>query len=146
MNESNQSLFSFMREQAGKIFDQLLAHIGLTFISLLIAVAVGVPLGIFISKRKKFSAPVLGFAGVLQTIPSIALLGFMIPLIGIGPRPAIVALFLYALLPIVRNTYTGIIGVDAAVKDAAKGIGMSGRQILAKVELPLSMPVILAGI
>jgi len=146
MNESSQSLFSFMQEQSGKIFSQLLAHIGLTFISLLIAVAIGVPLGIFISKKKKLSGSVLGFVGVLQTIPSIALLGFMIPLLGIGPKPAIVALFLYALLPIVRNTYTGIIGVDAAVKDAAKGMGMSGRQILAKVELPLSMPVILAGI
>ena len=146
MNESGQSLFSFMREQSGKIFDQLLAHIGLTFISLLIAVIIGVPLGIFISKRKKFAAPVLGFVGVLQTIPSIALLGFMIPLLGIGTKPAIVALFLYALLPIVRNTYTGIMGVDASVRDAAKGMGMSGRQILTKAELPLALPVILAGI
>jgi osmoprotectant transport system permease protein len=146
MNESGQSLFGFMQEQSGKIIDQLLAHIGLTFISLLIAVAIGVPLGIFISKKQKFSAPVLGFTGVLQTIPSIALLGFMIPLLGIGPKPAIVALFLYALLPIVRNTYTGITGVDTAVTDAAKGMGMSGWQVLMKVELPLALPVILAGI
>src|ERR1700710_1356298 len=146
MNESGQSLFGFMRDQSGKIFDQLLAHIGLTFISLLIAVAIGVPLGIFISKKKKFSAAVLGFTGVLQTIPSIALLGFMIPLLGIGPKPAIVALFLYALLPIIRNTYTGITGVDAAVKEAAMAMGMSKWQILTKVELPLAMPVILAGI
>lgn len=146
MNESHQSLFSFMREQSGKIFDQLLAHIGLTFISLLLAVAIGVPLGILIAKRKKLSGTVLGFVGVLQTIPSIALLGFMIPILGIGPKPAIVALFLYALLPIVRNTFTGIIGVDASVRDAAKGMGMSGKQILTKVELPLALPVILAGI
>ena len=82
MDESRQSLIDFMQEQSGKIFDQLVAHIGLTFISLLIAVAVGVPLGIFISKRKVFSGAVLGFTGVLQTIPSIALLGFMIPLLG----------------------------------------------------------------
>lgn len=146
MNESGQTLFSFMREQSGKIFSQLLEHIGLTFISLLIAVAIGVPLGIFIAKRKKMAAPVLGFVGVLQTIPSIALLGFMIPLLGIGPKPAIVALFLYALLPIVRNTFTGITGVDASVRDAAKGMGMDGRQVLTKVELPLALPVILAGI
>jgi osmoprotectant transport system permease protein len=146
MNESAQSLFDFMREQSGKIFSQLLAHIGLTFISLLIAIIIGVPLGIFIAKRKRFSAPVLGFVGVLQTIPSIALLGFMIPLLGIGPKPAIVALFLYALLPIVRNTFTGLNGVDDSVRDAAKGMGMSARQILTKVELPLSLPVILAGI
>ncbi len=135
-----------MREQKGKIFDQLLAHIGLTFISLLIAIAIGVPLGILIAKRQKAAPSVLGIVGVLQTIPSIALLGFMIPLLGIGPKPAIVALFLYALLPIVRNTFTGIIGVDASVKDAAKGMGMSGRQVLTKVELPLALPVILAGI
>lgn len=146
MHEPGQSLLSFMREQSGKIFSQLLAHIGLTFISLLIAVVIGVPLGILIAKRKHFSAPVLGFVGVLQTIPSIALLGFMIPLLGIGPKPAIVALFLYALLPIVRNTYTGIVGVDPSVRDAAKGMGMSSKQILTKVELPLALPVILAGI
>ena len=107
MNES-QSLFDFMREQSGKILDQLLQHIGLTFISLLIAVFIGVPLGIFIARKRKFAAPVLSFTGILQTIPSIALLGFMIPLLGIAPKPAIVALFLYALLPIVRNTFAGI--------------------------------------
>jgi osmoprotectant transport system permease protein len=146
MDDSRQSLIDFMQEQSGKIFDQLLAHIGLTFISLLIAVAVGVPLGIFIAKRKVFSGAVLGFTGVLQTIPSIALLGFMIPLLGIGPKPAIVALFLYALLPIVRNTFTGITGVDPAVTDAARGMGMSGWQVLSKAELPLALPVILAGI
>ena len=146
MNESTQSLFSFMREQSGKIFSQLLAHVGLTFISLLIAVMIGVPVGIFIAKRKHFSGPVLAAVGVLQTIPSIALLGFMIPLLGIGPKPAIVALFLYALLPIVRNTYTGIIGVDPAITDAAKGMGMNAGQVLTKVELPLALPVILAGI
>ncbi len=146
MDEQNQSLLSFMREQSGKIFSQLLAHIGLTFISLFIAVAIGVPLGIFISKRKKLSGIVLGFVGVLQTIPSIALLGFMIPILGIGPKPAIVALFLYALLPIVRNTFTGISGVDPSVSDAARGMGMNSKQILLKVELPLAMPVILAGI
>ena len=146
MNESGQSLFYFMRQQSGKIMDQLLQHIGLTFISLLIAVTIGVPLGIFIARRRKFAVPVLGFTGILQTIPSIALLGFMIPLLGIGPRPAIVALFLYALLPIVRNTFTGITGVDATVIESARGMGMSYWQILRKVELPLAMPVILAGI
>ncbi len=146
MNESGQTLLSFMRDQSGKLFSQLLAHIGLTFVSLLIAVVIGVPLGIFIAKRKKLSGAVLGFVGVLQTIPSIALLGFLIPVLGIGPKPAIFALFLYALLPIVRNTYTGIINVDASVRDAAKGMGMNAWQILSKVELPLSMPVILAGI
>ena len=145
MNET-QSLVDFMREQSGKILDQLLQHIGLTFISLLIAVFIGVPLGIVIARRRKLAAPVLGITGILQTIPSIALLGFMIPLLGIGPKPAIVALFLYALLPIVRNTFTGITEVDGVVTDSAKGMGMSSWQVLTKVELPLAMPVILAGI
>src|SRR5690606_14204600 len=85
-------------------------------------------------------------AGILQTIPSIALLGFMIPLLGIGAKPAIVALFLYALLPIIRNTYSGILGVNPAVKEAATAMGMTRRQVLWKVELPLAFPVILAGI
>ena len=146
MNEASQSLIDFMRQQSGKIMSQVLEHIGLTFISLLIAVIIGLPLGIFIARKKIFAAPVLGFTGILQTIPSIALLGFMIPLLGIGPKPAIVALFLYALLPVVRNTYTGITGVDSTVREAAKGMGMNWKQVLMKVELPLAFPVIMAGI
>jgi osmoprotectant transport system permease protein len=146
MNEQQQTLWQFMHEQADKLLAQTLEHIGLTFISLFIAVIIGLPLGIFIARKKQFSGAVLGIAGVLQTIPSIALLGFMIPLLGIGAKPAIVALFLYALLPIIRNTYTGITGVDASVKEAALAMGMSLKQVLFKVELPLAMPVILAGI
>ena len=146
MNEHQQTLLEFMQQQADKLAVQTLQHIGLTFISLFIAVLIGLPLGIFIARKKKLSGSVLGIAGILQTIPSIALLGFMIPLLGIGAKPAIVALLLYALLPIIRNTYTGITGVDAAVKEAAVAMGMSKWQILFKVELPLAMPVILAGI
>ncbi|HEX8461783.1 MAG TPA: ABC transporter permease/substrate-binding protein [Segetibacter sp.] len=146
MDEQQQTLWAFMQEQSGKLLEQTLSHIGLTFISLFLSVLIGLPLGIFISRYKKWSAPVLGFAGVLQTIPSIALLGFMIPLLGIGPKPAIVALILYALLPIIRNTFTGINQVDGSVTDAAKGMGMTQKQILFKVKLPLAMPVILAGI
>ncbi|MEO8796212.1 MAG: ABC transporter permease/substrate-binding protein [Daejeonella sp.] len=144
MNE--QSLWAFMFEQRDKLAEQTLTHIGLTFTSLLLAVIIGLPLGIFISRKVKFAGSVLGFAGILQTIPSIALLGVMIPLLGIGPKPAIVALFLYALLPIIRNTYTGINEVSNTVVDAAKGMGMSDMQILFKVQLPLAMPVLLAGI
>jgi len=146
MNEQQQTLWGFMRQQSDKLAEQTLQHIGLTFISLFIAVLIGLPLGIFISRRKQFSAGILGVAGVLQTIPSIALLGFMIPLLGIGPKPAITALLLYALLPIIRNTYTGITGVDAAIKEAAVAMGMNKWQVLFKVELPLAMPVIFAGI
>jgi len=144
--EEQQSLIDFVRQQSGKLLEQTLQHIGLTFISLLLAVLIGIPLGILITRRKKLSGTVLGIAGVLQTIPSIALLGFMIPLLGIGAKPAIVALFLYALLPIIRNTYTGILQVDPSVTDAAIGMGMSKRQLLFKVQLPLAMPVLLAGI
>lgn len=92
------------------------------------------------------SGPVLGFVNIIQTVPSVALLGFLLPFFGIGVTPAIIALFLYALLPIVRNTYIGIVGVDPSVVEAAKGLGMSSGQILKKVELPLATPVIFAGV
>jgi osmoprotectant transport system permease protein len=141
-----QGFWSFVLQQSDKLLEQTLAHIGLTFISLLLSVVICIPLGIWIAHNQKWSGWLLGFAGVLQTIPSIALLGFMIPLLGIGTKPAIVALMLYAFLPILRNTYTGITQVNASVIDAAKGLGMSPQQILFKVELPLAMPVILAGI
>jgi osmoprotectant transport system permease protein len=140
------SVWQFMAQQSGQLIRQTWTHLGLTLISLILAILIAVPLGVFISRRKRFAGLVLGFAGILQTIPSIALLGVMIPFLGIGPKPAIIALFLYALLPIVRNTYTGITEVDAAVKDAAKGMGMSKWQILTKVEFPLAFPVLMAGI
>jgi len=146
MNEQQQTLWEFMQQQSDKLVEQTIQHIGLTFISLFIAVLIGLPLGIFITRKKQFSGAILGIAGVLQTIPSIALLGFMIPVLGIGAKPAIAALLLYALLPIIRNTYTGIEGVDAAVKEAAIAMGMSKWQVLFKAELPLAMPVIFAGI
>jgi osmoprotectant transport system permease protein len=144
--DERQSLWQFMMQQSDKLLNQTVTHIGLTFSSVLLAVIVGLPLGIFISRKKKIAGFVLGFAGALQTIPSVALLGFMIPLLGIGTLPAIAALFLYGLLPIIRNTYTGIRSVSPEVKDAARGMGMSPKQVLFKVELPLSLPMILAGI
>nr|WP_295874893.1 ABC transporter permease/substrate-binding protein [uncultured Chitinophaga sp.] len=144
--DTPETFIDFVRQQSGKLLEQTLTHTGLTFISVLIAVCIGVPAGILISRHKRLAGPVLGITGVLQTIPSIALLGFMIPLLGIGPKPAIVALFLYALLPVVRNTYTGILGVDPNITEAATGMGMNTRQLLLKVQLPLAMPVILAGI
>ena len=144
--EETQSFWQFVYQQSDKLWSQTLAHIGLTLISLLLAIVIAVPLGILITRKKKISGIVLGFAGVLQTIPSIALLGVMIPFLGIGPKPAILALFLYALLPVIRNTYTGITEVNPAVVDAARGMGMSKWQILTKVELPLAFPVLMAGI
>lgn len=138
--------FAFVRDHADKLLEQTLTHIGLTFVSLLLALLIGVPLGILISRRTKLASSVLGVAGVLQTVPSVALLGFLIPLLGIGVGPALVALFLYALLPIIRNTYVGITEVNPIVKEAARGVGMSDRQILVKVEIPLALPVIFAGV
>lgn len=143
---TQQSFWQFIIEQQEKLFTQIIQHLGLTFLSLILAIIVGVPLGILIARKKTLSSSVLGAAGILQTIPSIALLGFMIPAFGIGAKPAIIALLIYALLPIIRNTYTGITGVDPSVIEAAKAMGMNKSQLLFKVQLPLAMPVIIAGI
>ena len=123
-------LFSFIAENSDKLLTQMMQHVGLTFLSLTLAVLISVPAGILATRRPRLAPPLLGFAGILQTIPSIALLGFMLPLLGIGFKPAIVALLLYALLPILRNTFTGITEVDAAVREAAKGMGMTDWQVL----------------
>lgn len=141
-----QTLWQFIVSQHEKLLIQIGQHLGLTFLSLLLAIVVGIPLGVLISRRRKLAAPVLGTAGILQTVPSIALLGFMIPLFGIGATPAIIALLIYALLPIIRNTYTGITGVDPVVLEAATALGMNKTQRLFKVEFPLAMPIIIAGI
>jgi osmoprotectant transport system permease protein len=121
-------------------------HIKLVAISMGIAIVIGVTLGIAVSRIRKLEGPVLGTASTLQTIPSLALLGFMIPLFGIGVTPAVVALFLYSLLPIIRNTFTGITNVDKSVIEAASGMGMTDAQILFRIQLPLAFSVIMAGI
>ncbi|HTS76078.1 MAG TPA: ABC transporter permease [Bryobacteraceae bacterium] len=124
-------------------------HIMLVATSMLIAIAIGLPAGILLTRRSELRRPVLGLANILQTIPSLALFGFLIPLPligGIGPRTAIVALVLYALLPILRNTLAGILGVDPAVRESAIAMGMTPAQILRRVELPLAGRTILAGI
>jgi osmoprotectant transport system permease protein len=138
--------FAFVRDHADKLLEQTITHIGLTFLSLLVALLIGVPLGILIARRQRLAGGVLGVAGVLQTVPSVALLGFLIPVLGIGVGPALVALFLYALLPIIRNTYVGITEVSPSVKEAARGLGMTPNQVLTRVEFPLALPVIFAGI
>lgn len=128
------------------LIQALLQHIQLVFISMLIAIIIGVSLGIIITRVKQLETPVLGLSGILQTIPSLALLGFMIPLFGIGIKTAVAALFLYSLLPIIRNTFTGIKEVDKSTLEAARGMGMTDSQILFKVQLPLALNVIMAGI
>jgi len=126
-------------------------HVAIVLTAVGGAILTGVPLGLAIAQRPALAGPVLGVAGVVTTIPSIALFGLMLPILalvgqGIGPVPAIIAVFLYAQLPIVRNTYTALVGVDPALREAARGMGMTRRQRLRQVELPLATPVILAGV
>lgn len=139
-------LWAFYSENSVKLADQVVRHLNLTLLSVLLACTLSIPLGILIARKAKLSGPVLNITGILQTIPSIALLGFLIPVLGIGIKPAVFALFLYSLLPIVRNVYTGIRGIDAKITEAARAMGMSEKQVLFKVELPLALPTIFAGI
>jgi osmoprotectant transport system permease protein len=143
------SLLRFYVQNSREVIGLLGQHVVLVLLSTAIAVAIGLPLGILLTRRPGWRRPVLGLANVFQTIPSLALFGFLIPLPllgGIGARTAIVALVLYALLPIVRNTYTGIAGIDPAVREAGRGMGMTDGELLRLVELPLAASVILAGI
>ena len=134
---------------ARDILDLTLEHLFLVSISMAIAAALAIPAGILLTRRTFLQRWVLGFANIMQTVPSLALFGFLIPLPflgGIGKHTAIVALVLYALLPILRNTLTGILNVDPAVRESAIAMGMTGRQLLWEVELPLGIRTILAGL
>lgn len=141
-----------MKEQLALLPGYLAAHLGLSLAALALGIVISVPLGVLVTRYRKLEAPIVGTASVLQTIPSLALLAFMVPaLAAIGARsigylPALLGLFLYSLLPILRNTVTGLSGVDPAVLEAARGVGMTSRESLVRVELPLAMPVIIAGI
>jgi osmoprotectant transport system permease protein len=142
-------IFSFIQHFAPEILLRSGEHLLLVAIAMLVASAIGIPLGIFITRQPKLAPPILGIANVLQTIPSLAIFGFLISVPffgGIGKNPAIVALTLYALLPLIRNTYIGISNVDSAVREAGKGMGMTDWQLLTQVEIPLAAGVILAGI
>lgn len=138
----------FLSTYGAEIPAHLWQHVCLAGGSVLIAAFIGIPLGIACTRVKALRSPILSFASVIQTIPSLALFGFLIPLPfgGIGERTALIALTLYSLLPIVRNTYAGITGIAPAVRDAALGMGLSERQILFRVELPLASGVIIAGL
>jgi osmoprotectant transport system permease protein len=140
---------SFFSQHAGEILQGTLEHVWLVASTMVLAIAIGVPLGILVARRPWLSKPILGSANIAETIPSLALLGFLLPAPWLGERAdrvAITALTLYALLPIIRNTAAGITGVDPAVREAARGMGMTPRQILFQVELPLSLSTVLAGI
>lgn len=129
-----------------RLLTQIVQHLSLSTIAIVAAIAIAVPVGILLTRLPRVAGPVLAAVGLLQTLPSLALLAFMIPLFGIGRAPAIFALFLYALLPILRNTYTGIKGVDPAALEAGRGMGMTGLQLLFMVELPLALRVIIGGV
>jgi osmoprotectant transport system permease protein len=139
----------FILQNRNEILGLSLEHLTLVAIATAAAASVGIPIGVILTRKPSMSKPVLALANVIQTIPSLALFGFLIPILGsygIGRVPAIIALFLYSLLPIIRNTFTGIKGVDPNVLEAARGMGMTGWQILAQVELPLALGVIIAGL
>lgn len=135
----NSRMLNTLTKQTGQ-------HLLLTITATLLAILLGIPVGLIAARYRKMASIVLSVSGVIQTIPSLALLGFMIPLFGIGVKPAIAALFLYALLPIVRNTYTGITNIDSQLKESGTAMGMNKNQLLFKLELPLSVRVIMAGI
>ena len=143
------TLWGFYARNLEEVLHLVGQHLYLVTVSTGLAIVIGVPVGVLLTRRPAWRTPVLGVANVLQTIPSLALFGFLIPLPfigGIGATTAIAALVVYALLPIVRNTYTGIAGVDPAVREAGRGMGMTDWQLLAQVELPLGGGVILAGV
>jgi len=143
------NVFRFLLENREEVLQLTLEHLVLVVLAMLFAAAIGIPLGISLTERPLLRRWVLAAANVIQTVPSLALFGFLIPvplLGGIGKRTAVVALTLYALLPILRNTYAGISGVDRAAVEAARGMGMTDRQLLWQVQIPLSLGIILAGI
>jgi len=142
-------VFSFMWQNHEQVWELTLEHLWLVGFSTVFATLIGVPLGIAIAHRPGFNKPVLAGANIIQTIPSLALFGFLLPLPWLGARAdrlAILALTLYSLLPIIRNTYTGLLGVDPAVVEAARAMGLTERQLLLQVELPLARSVVLSGI
>jgi osmoprotectant transport system permease protein len=143
------NVWQFMLENHAEVLELTLEHLWLVGVSTVLAVLIGIPLGILITRWPALNKPILGGANVIQTIPSLALFGFLLPAPWIGARAdrlAIFALTLYALLPLIRNTFTGIKGVDPAITEAGRGMGMTDRQILFQVELPLALSVIVAGV
>ena len=136
----------YLREQPDRVLELAVEHLELSATALLIAILVALPLGILISRLPALSVPVLGALDVLYTVPTLALLSFLIPTIGIGREPAVLVLAAYAQLALVRNIAAALRGVDPALLEAARGMGMTGRQVLLKVRLPLAAPILLAGV
>lgn len=139
-------MVEFLNNNGSQMMRLIWEHLYISLTALGLGVIVAVPLGIALTRTNKIATIVIGLASILQTVPSLALLALMIPFFGVGPVPAIIALFIYSLLPILRNTYTGMKGVNPSLVDAAKGMGMTEMQLVKKVELPQAAPVIMAGI
>ncbi len=142
----NSSLLALFLDKYPDVWLRFMEHMNMTTMAVLLSIAIGVPLGILITRNKTASNIVIGIANLMQSIPCIALLAFSVPFVGIGEKPAIIMVIIYALLPIIKNTYTGISSIDPKLREAAEGIGLSSWQKLIKVEMPLAMPFIMAGI
>jgi osmoprotectant transport system permease protein len=140
------SVIDYFIKNAGLILKLTLEHIEITAIAVSISTVIGVAIGITITRHQRAAATVIGVAGVLYTIPSLALFGILIPFIGIGLKPTLIALILYSQLALIRNTFVGIVHIDASIREAGKGMGMSSWQFLRMVELPVALPVIMAGV
>lgn len=136
----------FLKYRGPEIFKLTGEHMKITGVAVFLAILVGVPLGIYITKNKKVTNVILSTANIFQTLPSLALFGLIIPIMGIGFKPAIFVLFLYALLPIIKNTYIGINSIEPSIIEAGRGMGMTKTQILTMVEIPLALPIIMGGI
>lgn len=139
-------ILTYMLNNLDRIAIRTIEHLSIASTALLLALLVAIPLGIFLTRQEKLAQPVLGTANIIMTIPSLALLAFMLPVLGIGNKPAIAALFLYALMPIMRNTYTGIKRVPSSLIEAGRGMGMTDFQLLYSIELPIALTFILAGV
>ena len=140
------NFFNFVITRQEEILKLLFQHIYLTFGAILIAILIGIPIGILITKVKTLQKPISGFINIIQSIPSMALLGLLIPILGIGSVPAITMVVLYSLLPIVKNTYTGLVNIDQNILESAKGMGLTSKQTLKLVQMPLALPLIMSGV
>ncbi|ASB87304.1 ABC transporter permease [Bacillus sonorensis] len=139
-------VIDFLQKNGGEMLYKTWEHLYISLLAVLLGIIVAVPLGVLLTRMKKGAGVVLGVVNIVQTLPSLAILAFFIPLLGVGKIPAIVALFFYSVLPILRNTYTGVKGVNRNLLESGKGIGMTAWEQIRLVELPLSVPVIMAGI
>jgi osmoprotectant transport system permease protein len=135
-----------IQSRSDLIQEAFMQHIYLSFVALAVGIAIALPLGILVARYRRIAEPVIGITAIFQTIPSLALFGFLVPLIGIGAKTALIALIIYALLPILRNTYTGISNIDESMIEAGRGMGMTKSQLLWQIEFPLALPFIMAGI